>query len=41
MFTLRDAPYKRADAVENLAVKGLNSEVTQLLEMTLMGWQPS
>lgn len=31
MFTLRDAPYKRADAVENLAVKGLNSEVTQLL----------
>lgn len=31
MFAMKDTPYERADAVENIAVRGLNSEVTQLL----------
>lgn len=31
MFTLKDTPYKRADAVENITIKGLNSAATQLL----------
>ena len=31
MFTLKDTPYERADAVENISVKGLNSEVTNLI----------
>ena len=31
MFTLKDTPYERADAVGNISVKGLNSEVTSLI----------
>lgn len=31
MFSQKGTPYERADAVENIAVKGLNSEVTQLI----------
>lgn len=31
MFSLKDTPYKRADAVESITVKGLNSAATQLL----------
>lgn len=31
MFAMKDTPYERADAVEAIAVKGLNSEVMQLL----------
>lgn len=31
MFALKDVPYERADAVENITVKGLNSEVTNLV----------
>lgn len=31
MFAEKDTPYERADAVENIAIKGLNSEITQLL----------
>lgn len=30
MFSLKDTAYERADAVESIAVKGLNSEITQL-----------
>lgn len=31
MFSLKDTSYERAEAVENITVKGLNSEVTTLL----------
>lgn len=31
MFAMKDTPYERADAVEAIAVRGLNSEVTKLL----------
>lgn len=30
MFSLKDTAYERADAVKSIAVKGLNSEITQL-----------
>lgn len=32
MFQLKDMGYERADAVENITVKGLNSEITALLD---------
>lgn len=31
MFAMKDTPYERADTVENISVRGLNSEVTQLI----------
>lgn len=31
MFAEKNTPYERADAVENITIKGLNSEITQLL----------
>lgn len=31
MFSKKDTPYKRAESIENITVKGLNSEITELL----------
>lgn len=31
MFSQKDTPYERADAIENITVKGMNSEITELL----------
>lgn len=31
MFTMKDAPYERVDSIEDIIVKGLNSEMTETL----------